>query len=138
MQCSLPDSEARLAIFKSIAQASSLKLKSDVNFEYFCNDQSDNYTGADIKSILVTANMIAVKECLANDPEVWCCRSFDTFQVFFFFDKISCFSGHRTYPRRFLSVKNISSKHLPIHDHRYPTKMQSNIGLCKLKIHNFF
>lgn len=70
VQCSLPDSEARLAIFKSIAQASSLKLKPDVKFEYFCDDKSDNYTGADIKSILVSANMIAVKECLANDPEV--------------------------------------------------------------------
>lgn len=70
VQCSLPDREARLAIFKSIAQASTLKLKSDVNFEYFCNDKSDKYTGADIKSILVSANMIAVKECLANDPEV--------------------------------------------------------------------
>lgn len=82
VQCSLPDREARLAIFKSIAQASALNLQSDVNFEYFCDDKSDNYTGADIKSILVSANMIAVKECLANDPEVCDCRSFDTFQVF--------------------------------------------------------
>lgn len=70
VQCSLPDKKARLDIFKSIAQASSLKLKPDVKFEFFCDDKSDNYTGADIKSILVSANMIAVKECLANDPEV--------------------------------------------------------------------
>lgn len=61
VQCSLPDSEARLKIFESISQSSSLKLESDVDFSVFCNDSTNNYTAADIKSILVTANMTAVK-----------------------------------------------------------------------------
>lgn len=70
VQCTLPDSESRLNIFKYIAESSSLKLAADINFEFFCDGKSDNYTGADIKSILVSANMIAVKEALAQDPEV--------------------------------------------------------------------
>lgn len=70
VQCSLPNEEARFNIFMSIAKASSLKLKSNVDFKFFCDVKSENYTGADIKSILVSANMIAVKECLAKSPEV--------------------------------------------------------------------
>ncbi|XP_031632309.1 peroxisome biogenesis factor 1 [Contarinia nasturtii] len=62
VQCKLPQCTARLDIFKFIAQSSSLKLASDVNFEHFCDGKTENYTGADIKSILVSANMIAVKE----------------------------------------------------------------------------
>lgn len=70
VQCTLPDPSSRLNIFKYIAESSSLKLASDVNFKYFCDSKTDNYTGADIKSILVSANMIAVKEALAQDSEV--------------------------------------------------------------------
>lgn len=68
VQCALPTAESRLQIFNSIAKSSSLKLKPNVNFDFFCDGKSENYTGADIKSILVSANMNAVKECLANDP----------------------------------------------------------------------
>lgn len=70
VQCTLPDSSSRLNIFKYIVETSSLKLASDVNFEYFCDSKTDNYTGADIKSILVSANMIAVKEAIAENSDV--------------------------------------------------------------------
>lgn len=66
IHCSLPDEQARLNIFQSIAQSSSLKLTNDVDFNIFCNSKTQNYTGADIKSILVSANMNAVKESIAN------------------------------------------------------------------------
>lgn len=69
VQCALPNADARHEIFNSIAKSSSLKLKSNVNFNFFCDEKSENYTGADIKSILVSANMNAVKECLAKDPD---------------------------------------------------------------------
>lgn len=69
VQCSLPTAESRLQIFNSIAKSSSLKLKPNVNFSFFCDGKSENYTGADIKSILVSANMNAVKECLAKEPD---------------------------------------------------------------------
>lgn len=69
VQCHLPSRSARLKIFESLAKTSSLKLDSSVDFKYFCDEKSDNYTGADIKSVLVSANMIAVKECLAKCGE---------------------------------------------------------------------
>lgn len=66
VQCVLPNSKARLEIFKSIVRTSSLKLDADVDFNLFCDETSKNFTAADIKSILVTANMIAVKNSM-ND-----------------------------------------------------------------------
>lgn len=72
VECSLPNRAARLKIFKTLAKSSLLKLDANVDFNYFCNEKSDNYTGADIKSVLVSANMIAVKECLAKYSEVSC------------------------------------------------------------------
>lgn len=80
VQCALPTREARFNIFTSLVQASSLKLLKNVNFKFFCDEKSDNYTGADIKSILVSANMIAVKECIAKDPEV------NSYFIFIYFE----------------------------------------------------
>lgn len=70
VQCSLPNRAARLKIFETLAKASALKLDQTVDFKRFCNEKSDQYTGADIKSILVSANMIAVKQCLAKCGDV--------------------------------------------------------------------
>lgn len=72
VECALPNRAARLKIFHRIAKTSSLKLNDNVDFGYFCDSKTDNYTGADIQSIIVSANMIAVKECLALDSEVRC------------------------------------------------------------------
>lgn len=66
VQCTLPDKSARSEIFKCIADSASLKLAADLDLDIFCESLTENYTGADIKSILVTANMIAVKEALSN------------------------------------------------------------------------
>lgn len=52
VHCAMPDLDARLNIFKLIAQESSLKLSEDVNFNEFCDKKTENYTGADIKSVL--------------------------------------------------------------------------------------
>lgn len=70
VQCALPNRAARLKIFETLAKVSALKLDQTVDFKQFCNEKSDNYTGADLKSILVSANMIAVKQCLAKCGEV--------------------------------------------------------------------
>lgn len=47
----------------------SLNLDKTVNFGVYA-ERSKNYTGADIQSILTSANMIAVKECIEKDTEV--------------------------------------------------------------------
>lgn len=70
VQCSLPNRAARLKIFETLANVSGLNLDQTVDFQRFCNEKSDHYTGADLKSILVSANMIAVKQCLAKCGEV--------------------------------------------------------------------
>lgn len=70
VECSLPNKEARFNIFKNLSK--SLNLDKSVDFKYFL-DKSNNYTGADIQSILTTANMNAVKECLARNSEVSVC-----------------------------------------------------------------
>lgn len=70
VQCDFPDSGARLNIFKSISTVSSLILDPDVDFGVFCDHKTQNYTGADIKSILVSANMNAVKEIIAEGSKV--------------------------------------------------------------------
>lgn len=70
VECTLPSRAARLKIFNRIAKTSSLQLDDTVDFAYFCDGKTDNYTGADIQSIIVSANMIAVKECLKLDPDV--------------------------------------------------------------------
>ncbi|XP_075164202.1 peroxisomal biogenesis factor 1 isoform X2 [Haematobia irritans] len=63
VECPLPDSFSRLAIFESFSNK--LNLDEDVDLEYFA-DKSENYTGADIQSIFTSANMIAVKEALSE------------------------------------------------------------------------
>lgn len=70
VHCPFPDSAARLDLFKSIAKLSSLNLSPDVDFNVFCDNNTQNYTGADIKSILVSANMNAVKERIAGNSNV--------------------------------------------------------------------
>ncbi|KAL9902268.1 LOW QUALITY PROTEIN: peroxisome biogenesis factor 1 [Glossina fuscipes] len=63
VECSLPNDAARLAIFKALSQT--LALDETVDFEYFAS-KTQNYTGADIQSILTSANMIAIKEALGE------------------------------------------------------------------------
>uniref|UniRef100_A0ABK9NBB1 Peroxisomal ATPase PEX1 n=1 Tax=Glossina morsitans morsitans TaxID=37546 RepID=A0ABK9NBB1_GLOMM len=63
VECSLPNDAARLAIFKVISKT--LALDETVDFEYFAS-KTQNYTGADIQSILTSANMIAIKEALGQ------------------------------------------------------------------------
>lgn len=67
VECTLPDAKARLQIFENLSL--SLNLEENVEFEYFM-DKTENFTGADIQSMLTTANMAAVKEMLAEDPNV--------------------------------------------------------------------
>lgn len=67
VECPLPDRAARLAIFETLSK--SLNFEKDVNLAYLA-DKTDYYTGADIQSILTSANMTAVKECLDQDSEV--------------------------------------------------------------------
>lgn len=66
VECPLPDRNARLAIFKTLSKT--LNLDKLVDLSIFA-DKTDNYTGADIQSILTSANMTAVKECLNKDSE---------------------------------------------------------------------
>ncbi|XP_065075687.1 peroxisomal ATPase PEX1 [Ochlerotatus camptorhynchus] len=63
VECSLPDEKSRLQIFKN--QSRSLDLAADVQLAYYAK-KSNSYTGADIQSILTTANMLAVQECLTS------------------------------------------------------------------------
>lgn len=70
VRCDFPNPEARLNIFKEIATQSSLKLAPDVDFSVFCDRKTEHYTGADIKSVLVSANMNAVKETIARGTMV--------------------------------------------------------------------
>lgn len=68
VECPIPScSSDRLAIFKNLSQ--SLCFDDTVDLQYF-SEHTNNYTGADIQSILTSANMIAVKECLEKDSEV--------------------------------------------------------------------
>ncbi|XP_058066718.1 peroxisomal ATPase PEX1 [Anopheles bellator] len=70
VECPLPGVNARLEIFHH--HSKSLTLAADVDLRMFAV-KSEYYTGADIRSILTTANMLAVQECLAlseaNVPE---------------------------------------------------------------------
>ncbi|XP_055599118.1 peroxisomal ATPase PEX1 [Uranotaenia lowii] len=63
VECSLPDEKSRLAIFTNHCR--SLELAQDVQLEFFAKKTSC-HTGADIRSLLTTANMMAVQECLAE------------------------------------------------------------------------
>lgn len=67
VECHLPDTEARELIFENLSM--SLILCEDVDFKFLA-ENTINYTGADIQSILTSANMIAVKECLAEGEDV--------------------------------------------------------------------
>lgn len=68
VECPLPSSTSdRFDIFKNLSQ--SLCFDDAVDLKYF-SENTNNYTGADIQSILTSANMIAVKECLEKDSEV--------------------------------------------------------------------
>ncbi|XP_035901380.1 peroxisome biogenesis factor 1 isoform X1 [Anopheles stephensi] len=66
VECALPGVTARLEIFTN--HSKSLTLDKDVDLREFAV-KSEYYTGADIRSILTTANMLAVQECLSIDPE---------------------------------------------------------------------
>lgn len=70
VECTLPDQTARLNIFEALSKAASLHYDDTVNLRHFSDEKSDLYTGADIQSILTSANMNAVKECLAKDSKV--------------------------------------------------------------------
>ncbi|XP_017128639.1 peroxisome biogenesis protein 1 isoform X1 [Drosophila elegans] len=63
VECPLPDPLARVRIFEALS--STLSLDECVDFEWFAG-RTSNYTGADIQSILTSANMAAVKEALAQ------------------------------------------------------------------------
>lgn len=67
VECPLPDRTARLAIFQTLAKT--LHLADNVDLPFFA-DRTQNFTGADIQSIMTSANMTAVKECLDSDSEV--------------------------------------------------------------------
>lgn len=75
VECSLPNDAARLAIFKVLSKT--LALDETVDFEYFAS-KTQNYTGADIQSILTSANMIAIKEALGQCNKV---RTFFNFST---------------------------------------------------------
>uniref|UniRef100_A0AAG5DQQ9 Peroxisomal ATPase PEX1 n=1 Tax=Anopheles atroparvus TaxID=41427 RepID=A0AAG5DQQ9_ANOAO len=66
VECSLPGVNARLEIFQNHSR--SLALDKDVDLRELAV-KSEYYTGADIRSILTTANMLAVQECLAVSEE---------------------------------------------------------------------
>lgn len=63
VECPLPDAPARVRIFEALS--STLSLDECVDFDWFAG-KTANYTGADIQSILTSANMAAVKEALAQ------------------------------------------------------------------------
>ncbi|XP_018794130.1 PREDICTED: peroxisome biogenesis factor 1 [Bactrocera latifrons] len=63
VECGLPDALARVRIFEALS--ASLNLDDSVDFDYFAS-RTQNYTGADIQSILTSANMISVKEALSQ------------------------------------------------------------------------
>ncbi|XP_035787338.1 peroxisome biogenesis factor 1-like [Anopheles albimanus] len=66
VECPLPGVNARLEIFRNHSRT--LALAKDVDLREFAV-KSEYYTGADIRSILTTANMLAVQECLAISEE---------------------------------------------------------------------
>lgn len=63
VECPLPDAVARVSIFEALS--ATLNLDECVDFDWFAG-RTQNYTGADIQSILTSANMAAVKEALAQ------------------------------------------------------------------------
>lgn len=63
VECPLPDAVARVSIFEALS--ATLNLDDCVDFDWFAG-RTQNYTGADIQSILTSANMSAVKEALAQ------------------------------------------------------------------------
>lgn len=67
VECWLPNAGARLSIYQNMC--SSLKLAPNVDLQSFAS-RSENFTGADIKSVIVSANMMAVKELLGQNMEV--------------------------------------------------------------------
>lgn len=85
VECTLPGRETREHIFEVLAQEADLFLDKDVNFQIFCDERTDFYTGADIQSILLSASMIAVKECLQMDSQV--CKYNEFYLI--------CYDSHR-------------------------------------------
>ncbi|XP_017472688.1 PREDICTED: peroxisome biogenesis factor 1 [Rhagoletis zephyria] len=63
VECTLPDATARVRIFEALS--ASLNLDDSVDFDHLAA-RTQNYTGADIQSLLTSANMIAVKEALSQ------------------------------------------------------------------------
>ncbi|XP_077286765.1 peroxisomal biogenesis factor 1 [Arctopsyche grandis] len=66
VHCSLPDQSERLEIFKIFS--ATLPLANDVDLEELSNI-TDNYTGADIKAILSTAQLTCIEEELARNAD---------------------------------------------------------------------
>lgn len=65
MELKIPSPEDRLNIFKSIGKT--VKLDDDVDLQHF-SKETKNFTGADIKSLFTTANMMAITEFLHSNP----------------------------------------------------------------------
>lgn len=63
VECPLPDHGARSRIFKM--HSATLNLDEQIDLEYFAAKTND-YTGADICSIVTSANMLAIKDTLAS------------------------------------------------------------------------
>uniref|UniRef100_A0A7G3A7F2 Peroxisomal ATPase PEX1 n=1 Tax=Lutzomyia longipalpis TaxID=7200 RepID=A0A7G3A7F2_LUTLO len=67
VECPLPDAAARQEIFGKLSRG--LSLHGDVVWSEMA-EKTANFTGADIRSILTSATMIAVKEVLARSEEI--------------------------------------------------------------------
>ncbi|XP_017842964.2 peroxisome biogenesis factor 1 [Drosophila busckii] len=63
VECPLPDAVARVRIFEALS--ATLNLDESVDFDWFAG-RTHHYTGADIQSVLTSANMTAVKQALAQ------------------------------------------------------------------------
>lgn len=70
VHCAFPNSATRLKLFKSLAKLSTLNFCANIDFNNFCDNTTQNYTGADIRSILISANMNAVTESIAKNSNV--------------------------------------------------------------------
>lgn len=67
VELKIPSKDDRLDIFNAISK--SLKLDKDVDLKHFAKE-TKNFTGADIKSLMTTANMMAIEEFLSNNSDI--------------------------------------------------------------------
>lgn len=69
VECHLPNAGARLSIYQHLCAA--ITLAEDVDLKVLAS-RSDQFTGADIKSVITSANMGAIKEFLAtHSVRIW-------------------------------------------------------------------